>query len=193
VLVIVAICREEKTMSTYIQRQQTADSTTKRRNFGLNQNQNGLSVRDDKMNSEQNQEMSSVIVPFSVIRKTNEIPWPLPGDRVTVPAGLLLELIKSAVARIDVDEQWYTARYPDILSAIEAGKFPSARHHYVEFGFFEDRFPRQIKVDVDFYLAQYPDVAGGVEGGAIESAQWHFERYGFREGRLPCAGWRLLG
>lgn len=129
---------------------------------------------------------------FAVVRKTKELLWPFPEDRMSVPTGFLLALIKSAVEKIYVDENWYNSRYTDIAQAIQAGHFQDARHHYVEFGFFEDRMPRFIGVDIDFYLGQYPDVANGVRAGTIESAQWHFERYGFREGRLPQAGWVLL-
>jgi len=136
---------------------------------------------------------SALPAPFSVIRTANEIPWPLTKDRVDVRTDFLLNLIKYAVAGISVDEEWYTSKYPDIKEAIEKGLFKSAQHHYVEFGFFEDRFPRPINVDDDFYLGQYADVKSGVRTGSIKSAQWHFENYGFREGRLPQAGWRLLG
>lgn len=135
---------------------------------------------------------SAFVLPFSAAMRTNEISWPLRSDQVTVSSGFLIDLIKSAATMISVDEKWYTARYPDISAALEEGKFRSARHHYVEYGFFEDRIPRPIAVDANFYLIQYPDVAIGVRTGAIESAQWHFERYGFREGRLPYAGWRLM-
>jgi len=136
---------------------------------------------------------SPLATPFSVIKKTNEISWPPPADAdfVTVRVDFLMNLIRPAVARIPFDEKWYLSRYPDVPEAIVAGQFRDAHHHYVEFGFFEDRIPRAIDVDTEFYLAKYSDVADGVQGGTLESAQWHFERYGFREGRLPQSGWRL--
>lgn len=128
---------------------------------------------------------------FSVIRRTNDIPWPI-RDGVKISEDFFLALIRSTADKICVDEEWYKYNYPDIALAIAEGHFQSARQHYVEFGFFEDRLPRFIEVDAEFYLTQYPDVNAGVQAGTISSAQWHFEHYGFREGRLPQSGWRLL-
>jgi hypothetical protein len=129
---------------------------------------------------------------FSVIRQTNNIPWPLQGDYVQVSKEFFLALLRSTVDKIYVDEEWYRYSYPDINAAIAAGRFQSARQHYVEYGFFEDRLPRLIEVDNEFYLELYPDVSASIQSGTINSPQWHFDNYGFREGRLPRNGWRLL-
>jgi hypothetical protein len=129
---------------------------------------------------------------FSVIRQTNNIPWPLRQDYVKISEKFFLDLMRSTIDKIYVDEEWYRYSYPDIDFAISAGKFQSARQHYVEFGYFEDRLPRLIEVDSNFYLETYPDVNDSVQSGTISSPQWHFDNYGFREGRLPRNGWRLL-
>jgi hypothetical protein len=129
---------------------------------------------------------------FSVIRQANNISWPIRQGYVQISEEFFLDLMRSTIDKIYVDEEWYRYSYTDIDSAISSGRFQSARQHYVEFGFFEDRLPRFIEVDRDFYLETYPDVSASIRSGTISSPQWHFDNYGFREGRLPRNGWRLL-
>lgn len=87
----------------------------------------------------------------------------------------------------------YREKYPDVEEGIRDGQFGSGKHHYVEFGYFEDRFPRHIEVDDGFYQTEYRDVAEHLVAGRLASSQEHFEFYGFKEGRLPRRDWRLIG
>lgn len=103
------------------------------------------------------------------------------------------ELVRCALAHVEVDEVWYRDKYLDVHDAVETGKIKSARHHFIRDGYFEDRFPRPIKVDETWYLKQYPDVEKAVSQGAYKSGSQHFELDGYKEGRLPCEGWSLLG
>ena len=70
--------------------------------------------------------------------------------------------------------------------------FESTQHHYVEFGYFENRLPFRIEVDEKFYLRTNPDIASAVNDGSIPLAQVHFEHSGYKEGRLPREGWSLF-
>jgi hypothetical protein len=105
---------------------------------------------------------------------------------------LLSLLLAKLAARVVVDEVYYRERYPDIGEAIAAGQFVSARHHYVRFGYMEDRMPHRIEVDDVFYRKTNPDVVAGLRSGRLVSAQLHFEHFGFKEGRLPYEGWSLF-
>ena len=77
------------------------------------------------------------------------------------------------------------AKYPDVAQAIEDGQFNSAKHHFIENGYFEARFPCEPMVDEAWYLERYPDVAESVRRGDLDSALRHFVVDGHREGRLP--------
>ena len=114
------------------------------------------------------------------------------------PAGFVIlstdhfgRLLASVLEHVSVDEAWYVRRYPDVAEAIKRGERVSAKQHYMEAGYFEDRLPRRIPVDVQWYFETYPDVKKGVKDGEFVNAQQHFDREGFREGRLPYAGWSL--
>ncbi len=129
---------------------------------------------------------------FGVLKREHGIDWPLPSGDVAIRAGLLRDLLRLALEHVPVDERYYLQTYPDVGKAVESGAFADPRHHYVEFGFFEDRLPFRIEVDEDFYFRANPDVRTSVTAGFIPSAQAHFERSGYKEGRLPREGWTLL-
>jgi hypothetical protein len=137
----------------------------------------------------------ALALPFSVLRNIHKLNFD--GDVATarmvpVNSAFLGLLLESVAARVAVDEQWYRTHYPDIGDAIAAGSFESARHHYLKFGYLENRLPRHIPVDEAFYCASNKDIAEKLRLGHIESAQSHFEQHGFKEGRLPAKGWRLF-
>ena len=97
----------------------------------------------------------------------------------------LLEITRLFLRGVSIDEQWYLREYPDVGDAIKNGEFKSAKHHFVENGYFEGRRPHPFEVDEGWYLLTYPDVADGIEAGNITSAQEHFVSNGYAEGRLP--------
>ncbi len=103
-----------------------------------------------------------------------------------------MELLHALLSRVQVDEAWYLAAYPDVAGAVKRGEMNSGREHYLRSGYFENRLPGPIRVDENWYLAEYPDVASAIKSGAFKNGQQHFERNGFKEGRLPSAGWSLL-
>jgi hypothetical protein len=129
---------------------------------------------------------------FSAMRKVVALPFPYGPQPVAVSPDLMTALLKTLASTIVVNQAWYCEVNPDIARAIAAGLFKDAQHHYIEFGYFEDRLPRFINVDDDYYRAENQDVAAGIASGEIPSSQWHFEQHGFREGRSPSRGWTLL-
>ncbi len=129
---------------------------------------------------------------FGAIQAGHNVIWPLAAGEITLQMGLFRDLLRLALEFVPVDEQYYLRTYPDVGVAVEQGAFTSPRHHYIEFGYFEDRWPFRIVVDEEFYFRSNPDIKASVNGGLIPSAQVHFERHGFKEGRLPREGWSLL-
>jgi hypothetical protein len=105
--------------------------------------------------------------------------------RVSASYDDLVGLIKLMLAGAYVDEEWYLKKYPDVAQAIEKDQFNSAKHHFVEDGYFEARFPCEPMIDEAWYLQRYPDVAESVSRGEFASALRHFVEDGYREGRLP--------
>jgi hypothetical protein len=123
--------------------------------------------------------------PFEVIRRSVDI-QAVRGDlRVDMSYEDFVELLKLMIRGIEVDEEWYSRTYDDIGQAIRAERIKSARHHFVNDGYFEGRLPAPVKVDEAWYLRRYPDVAEGICKGVLTSAQEHFEMGGYNEGRLP--------
>jgi len=140
-------------------------------------------------------ELQALALPFAVLRNIYKLNFD--GDLSTqrmIPVSnvLLAALLESLASRVRVDEEWYLAAYPDIAEAIADGKFDNARHHYLKFGYIENRLPRFIPVDEAFYRASNRDIAEKLRLGQLPSAQLHFEQFGFKEGRLPAKGWRLF-
>jgi hypothetical protein len=95
------------------------------------------------------------------------------------------QLISRLLWMVDVDEEWYLARNPDVAEAVRGGMFKSGRDHFVRSGYFEGLQPFPILVNSDWYVTRYPDIGAAIEAGKVKSAQDHFERIGYREGRLP--------
>jgi hypothetical protein len=128
----------------------------------------------------------SYLPPFDVIKRSVEISTSREGQVfATASYENLLDMIRSLLSVVDVDEQWYLAQYPDVAEAIAEGKMPSARDHFIDNGYFEGRLPALITVDERFYLTKYPDVAESVRKGTEKSGQAHFLAGGYREGRTP--------
>ena len=48
-------------------------------------------------------------------------------------------VIRKLLQAIDVDEEWYQRRYPDVEAAISDGTIKSAREHFIVSGYFEGR------------------------------------------------------
>jgi hypothetical protein len=97
----------------------------------------------------------------------------------------MTSVIKLFLRSVEVDERWYKERYPDVAAAIDAGLYRSAKHHFIDSGYFEGRLPGEVAVSEDWYLNSYPDVAEGVKDRLFNSGAEHFRLYGYEEGRLP--------
>jgi len=123
--------------------------------------------------------------PFEVIRRSVDIQAVRGNLRVDMSCEDFVELLKLMIRGIEVDEEWYSRTYDDIGQAIRAERIKSARHHFINDGYFEGRLPAPVKVDEAWYLRRYPDVAEGICKGVLTSAQEHFEMDGYNEGRLP--------
>lgn len=111
---------------------------------------------------------------------------------VRVEENRLRDMLRALLRDVEVDEKWYMDFNSDVRAASKQGKVASARDHYIDSGYFEDRFPRPMKVDTEWYLRTYPDIVDAIKAKRFASAQEHFERYGFKEGRKPFAGWSLI-
>ncbi len=118
----------------------------------------------------------------------------IPSSRtqyLAVEKHFLQRCLRPLVEEIRLDEAWYLRQNPDVAEGIRKRLVASAREHYVEHGFYENRMPYEILVDEAWYLQQYPDVRAAVEQEQYASAQAHFCAAGFGEGRLPYAGFTL--
>jgi hypothetical protein len=58
-----------------------------------------------------------------------------------VPWASFLEVIHLFLQHVPVDEDWYCETYEDVDDAIRSGAIPSARDHFIEYGYFEGRTP----------------------------------------------------
>lgn len=107
--------------------------------------------------------------------------------KVSLSEDSFKEMLRLFLRAVVVDEEWYRHIYPDVSRAIEDGLYASAKHHFIENGYFEGRLPFALIVDDDWYLSAYSDVAEGISRGEIVSALEHFNSHGYQEGRLPSA------
>lgn len=111
---------------------------------------------------------------------------------IVAPKELFVRILTAALANIQFDGQWYLEKYEDVRDALAQKKIASAEQHYIQNGYFEDRFPCEIAVDEEFYLKENPDVQQAIVSGAFKDSQEHFDRCGFAEGRLPYRGFQLF-
>lgn len=123
--------------------------------------------------------------PFELIRRSIEISTVRGELRVNLSYENFVDILRTMIRGVEVDEAWYARTYEDIGNAVQGGALRSARQHFIDDGYFEGRLPFPILVDERWYLTQNPDVADSIRKGAVESAQEHFVKDGYREGRLP--------
>lgn len=80
------------------------------------------------------------------------------------------------------DEEFYLSEYEDVAKDIPR-IYPSAIHHYMNFGFHEKR--KICKFDEQFYATEYPDAAIACSMGDYDSLFDHYQEYGIIHGYLP--------
>lgn len=127
----------------------------------------------------------SYVPPFEVIKQKVKLIGTNGKGRVDMRYQDFTDLLKLILRSVNVSEAWYLAQYPDVAEAIKAGSYKSAKHHFVEEGYFEGRIPYEFSIDEAWYASTYADVAAGIKTGAITSAKEHFRAHGYKEGRLP--------
>jgi hypothetical protein len=110
---------------------------------------------------------------------------------VAVEMHYLSQALRGQVAEIFVDEEWYSTRYPDVLTAIEDRKIETVSEHYALYGYYEHRMPYAIAVNEEWYLSEYDDISKAVQARTFGSGQAHFDQIGYREGRIPYPHFRL--
>lgn len=123
--------------------------------------------------------------PFDLIRRSVEISTVRGELRVSLSYESFINILRTLLSGVEVDEAWYLEQYEDIAEAVRAGNLASAKQHFLDDGFFEGRLPFPMPVDETWYLERYPDVAECVSKGVVNSGQQHFTEDGYREGRLP--------
>jgi hypothetical protein len=126
------------------------------------------------------------LAPFKVLRNSLQLLSVKGQIKVDMSYDDFLTLVKQFLLAVPIDETWYRATYPDVDQAIRAGAYRSARHHFVENGYYEGRRPFDLEIDEGFYMRRYPDIQNSVERGVFASALDHFRRDGYDEGRLPA-------
>jgi len=97
----------------------------------------------------------------------------------------LMTVIKKLLMGVPVDDEFYRTSYPDVAEAIDAGVYRNAKHHFVDYGYFEGRRPFEHTVDEAWYVKNNEDVRVGLKDGTILSAAAHFAEHGYEEGRVP--------
>lgn len=125
------------------------------------------------------------VTPFAFLKQRFKISASDDLDRVNLSYRDFIEICRSLLRGVPVDEEWYFREYPDVAAAVNSGIFKSAKHHFLENGYFEGRRPARCAVDEEWYLLAYPDVSTAIEAKLIASAAEHFQASGYDEGRLP--------
>ena len=123
--------------------------------------------------------------PFELIRRSIDISTVRGELRVSLSYEDFVDILRTMLRGLEVNEAWYARTYEDIGKAIKEGIVPSAKQHFVDDGYFEGRLPFPIVVDDKWYVAENSDVAESLRTGVVESPQDHFDKNGYREGRLP--------
>ena len=113
------------------------------------------------------------------------------SDYLAVDHYFFNDCLRALIDKIQLDEQWYLQKYPDVRHAIAKKIVKDAKEHFLRYGYLEHRLPYHIEVQEKWYLEQYLDVRHAIEEQKFKSGQEHFEAVGFREGRIPHANFVL--
>src|SRR5450631_1053695 len=113
----------------------------------------------------------SYLPPFNHFKRKMRVGAVNGAQRVQMDYEDFLSYLKLMLRSVDVYEKWYLRQNPDVAEAIAKGTYRSAKHHFVEDGYFEGRTPYEFKVDEHWYAQTYPDVAAGLKEGVLDSAQ----------------------
>ena len=125
------------------------------------------------------------VAPFTFLRQRFKLNAIDDIDRVNLSYRDFKEICRLLLRGVTIDEEWYFREYPDVEEAVKSGIFKSAKHHFLENGYFEGRRPARCAVDEEWYLLAYPDVSTAIEAKIVASATEHFHSSGYDEGRLP--------
>ncbi len=125
------------------------------------------------------------LVPFSKLKGSFRVVSIGGQLKLDMTYDELVDAIKKLLLAVPVDEDWYRKSYPDVAEAIDSGTYRNAKHHFVDYGYFEGRRPFLPEVEAEFYLKNNPDVQKGIAEGTIKSPTAHFIEHGYDEGRLP--------
>jgi hypothetical protein len=104
-------------------------------------------------------------------------------DEFRVSGRFIKFLISEILAKLPFDESYYANMWPDVVTAVEAGRVKSLRDHFVEVGYFEGRSGGTCYVDRDWYLSNYPDIAKAFSRGQLADLTEHFNNTGRFENR----------
>lgn len=122
-------------------------------------------------------------------RKFELVGWEEQKDYVLLSRRSLKTLFKVYARYLaeNMDETWYLNTYPDVEKNMKDVGLNSAKDHFIEYGFFENRIPYPISIDYKQYLEKNPDLKtsmGNLKGKDLEAAaKEHFIEHGYREGR----------
>jgi hypothetical protein len=123
--------------------------------------------------------------PFEIIKSMLNVISVRGKTRVDMTYEDLQGLIRTLLSVVEVDEDFYLSRNPDVAAGIRNGSIRSAWEHFVDHGYFEGRLPYRIEVDEQWYLQTHPDLVRSIAGGEYATAQAHFDGPGYSEGRRP--------
>ncbi len=82
------------------------------------------------------------------------------------------------------DPDWYLSTYPEVVTAIQAGEYENALHHFLT-NTTPQAFCALEWFSEEYYIELYPDIGEAVSAGHMRSAYDHFVRYGAPERRKP--------
>lgn len=88
-----------------------------------------------------------LLAPFELIRRSIEISTVRGELRVNLSYENFVNLLRTMIRGVEVNEAWYARTYEDIGMAIRDGIIRSARQHFIDDGYFEGRLPFAIVVD----------------------------------------------
>jgi hypothetical protein len=124
-------------------------------------------------------------VPFRELAKSFRLVVARGGLLADFDRNDFLDSIKTILALVSVDDEWYRKTYPGAADEVLSGRSSSAAEHYATTGYFQGLLPADVDVDDEWYVKRYSHVRVGLAEGVASSAKDHFMRIGYGEGCLP--------
>lgn len=104
-------------------------------------------------------------------------------DKVVLSKTAFDAIVRALLEKTLINEETYQSLYPDVEEWVSSNEGVTAHQHFVQTGFFEDRFLIPAEFEEITYLRANLDIAIAVKKGVFETGLSHYLLFGHDQKR----------